>query len=118
MTTVLIAALTPLVALFGAYLTYKLGKRKNSGAIDTSEAAELWTEGKAIREDLRTDLADTKQALVEAVAAITALNEEIRLSREETRGLRKQIVELTDRTADLHKDVRTGNGMTESEDKG
>jgi len=89
--TVLIALITAFAAVIGSFVTWKISKRNASGAIDTSVAADLWAEGGKIRGELRTDLAETKEkleetntALREAVAAVSALNDDIRLSRKET----------------------------------
>jgi len=136
-----IAVLTAVTAVIGSFVTWKIAKRNASGAIDTSVAADLWAEGGKIRTELRTDLADTKQKLEEtntalrsAVAAVSALNDEIRAAREradcERVELREQISALTAqvtelsraqtaqttnlsaRTTDLHNEVKTSNGLT------
>jgi len=139
-TAILIALITAVTAVVGSFVTWKISKRNTSGAIDTSVAADLWAEGGKIRGELRTDLAETKQkledtntALREAVAVVTALNDEIRLSREETRELKGQIAALTaqvtelhrsqvkalrnqsglkEQTADLHNEVKTQNSLS------
>ncbi len=138
--TALIGVLTVLMAGVGSWVTWKISKRNASGAIDTSVAADLWAEGGKIRGELRVDLtetkkqlADTSAALREAVAAITALNDEIRLSREqtaeaqeehrlsrmETKELKLHITELTGQITELHRaqlealrEVKTGNTLT------
>lgn len=115
-TTILIAVLTAVTAVIGSFVTWKISKRNTSGAIDTSVAADLWAEGGQIRGELRTDLAETKKqleatntSLREAVAAVSALNDDIRLSREETtvareetRELKVQITKLTAQITQLH----------------
>ncbi len=58
-------------ALIGAYGTYMAIKRKNSGLIETSEAADLWTESAAIRKELReenTTLRDRLRSLEQSMA--------------------------------------------------
>ncbi len=138
--TALIGALTVLMAGVGSWVTWKISKRNASGAIDTSVAADLWAEGGKIRGELRVDLTETKKqledtsaALREAVAAITALNEEIRLSRQqteaareehrlsrqETKDLKLHITQLTGQITELHRtqiealrEVKTGNTLT------
>jgi len=116
-TTLIIAAFTLVTALVGSWVTWKVSKRNASGAIDTSVAADLWAEGGKIRGELRTDLADTKTALGEAVEAVKSLNDELRLSREktdaaleesrlsrqETRELKTQIAQLTEQITELHR---------------
>jgi sRNA-binding protein len=132
-TTLIIAALTAVVALVGSLVTWMISKRNASGAIDTSVAADLWAEGGKIRGELRTDLADTKAALTAAAAAVTELKDEIRLSREETAAAREEsrlsreetremkahITSLTAQISELHRtqiealnEVKTGNTLT------
>jgi len=140
MSAILIAAFTAVAMIVGSFVTWRIAKRTSSGAIDTSQASDLWAEGGKIRSELRVDLTATKQqledtsaALREAVAAITALNEEIRrsreeteaareeyrLSRQETRELKTQITELTAQITELHRtqvtalaEVSTHNSLT------
>ncbi len=56
MTTILIAAFTPIAAVIGGYFTLWIAKRNKSGTTRTSEAAELWAEGKEMRAELRAEL--------------------------------------------------------------
>lgn len=129
----LIALITAITAIVGSFVTWRIAKRTSSGAIDTSQASDLWAEGGAIRGELRADLASTKTALQQAASAVTALNEELRLSREktdaaveeirlsrqETRALKAQITKLTAQINDLHRaqmealsEVKTYNTLT------
>lgn len=133
MTSIIIVAITAVAAVIGSYVTWRIAKRNTSGAIDTSVAADLWAEGGKIRGELRTDLAETKVALNDAITAVKALNDELRLSRErtesaleesrlsrqETRELKTQITELTGQLTELHQvqiaalqEVQTHNTLT------
>lgn len=129
----LIALITAATAIVGSFVTWRIAKRTSSGAIDTSQASDLWAEGGAIRGELRADLASTKTALQQAATAVSALNEELRLSREktdaaleesrlsrqETRELKVQITELKAQMTELHKtqmnalnEVKTHNTLS------
>lgn len=133
MSIIIAAALAPIAAVIGAFITLKISKRNSSGAINTSDATDLWEEGGNIRKELREDLSTTKEALTAAVTAVNALNEELRLSRDKTEAaleesrlsrketgeLKTQITELTAQIADLHRtslealtQVKTNNTLT------
>lgn len=101
MTSIIIAAFATIAAVIGSFVTWKISQRNTSGAIDTSVAADLWEEGGKIRGELRTDLAETKAALVDAVAAVTALNDELRLSREKTEAALEEIRQSHQATREL-----------------
>lgn len=59
----------PFFALLGAGLTalvnWLVVKRRASGKIRTSEAADLWKESQAIRQELRTEQQGLKQEIVD-----------------------------------------------------
>ena len=50
-----------LASIILASLTYFAGRRVKSGRIDTSEAAELWEEGRSIRKDLTQQIEALRQ---------------------------------------------------------
>jgi len=120
-------------AAVSGFVAWKKARRSTSGAIDTSEAATLWDEGTIMRQELRAEVASLKAQLIEAVTAITALNRDVALSREETALARKETqqsryetLQLMKQIAGLHVDtrnvlqdtqhvleeVKTGNGLT------
>lgn len=74
-------------ALIGALGTYMAIKRKNSGLIETSEAADLWKESAAIRKELRDEN--------------TTLRERIRNLEQDMNDRDKQIVALNRRITEL-----------------
>ena len=131
------AILSPLAVVLAAAVSglvaWKIARRSTSGAIDTSEAATLWDEGTVMRQELRAEVALLKTQLIEAVAAITALNTDVALSRketaaarEETQQSRAETLQLMKQIAGLHADtknvlqdtkhvlqeVKTSNGST------
>lgn len=76
-----------LSALIGAFGTYMAIKRKNSGLIETSEAADLWTESAAIRKELREEN--------------TTLRERVRNLEQDMAKRDKQIETLNERITEL-----------------
>lgn len=56
MNTLIVASFSFLAAVIGAVATFMVAKRMNSGEIDTSDAAQLWLEGQAMRRDLRDEV--------------------------------------------------------------
>lgn len=77
-------------AAIGALGTYMAMKRKNSGLIETSEAASLWIESTAIRKELR----DENTTLRERVRN---LEQDMSKRDEEIRKLNERITELEGR---------------------
>lgn len=78
-----------LVLTFAGVIAVPLGafmgtRRASSGRVDNSPSAELWTEGKAIREYLRAELVvrDARIAALEALLAACQL----RVAQLEQRG--------------------------------
>lgn len=87
-------ALTALVAWWVA-------KRQRSGRVDTSEAASLWAESQAMRQELRaevvasrTEISSLRTELVEVRAALAAVRAEADRYREESATLRARITAL------------------------
>ncbi len=129
MSSSVVVLLGVLTACLGSFVTWKIAKRNASGAIDTSVASDLWAEGGQIRTELRAELAETKEALKDALKAVLELRDEIRLSRqqtddarEETLELKKHLVSLTEQIINLKetqtealKEVKTGNTLTIAE---
>lgn len=60
--TIILPVLGGIICAFiGALGTYLAVKRKNSGLIETSEAADLWNESAAIRKELREENATLRE---------------------------------------------------------
>lgn len=76
-----------LAALVTAIATYFINKRKSSGKISTSEAADLWAESRAIREEYKND----RNALKDEVAA---LRKEVRDCHSESKEYKARIEAL------------------------
>jgi hypothetical protein len=82
------ASLVPLgVAVVGLAAGYLKLNRKLSGRINTSEAAELWKESAAIREDYRIQLGERDQR-------IATLHVDIRNCEEVNEKLRRRVTDL------------------------
>lgn len=55
-------------AVLAALVQWSLGRRQTSGKLDTSAPAELWAEGKAIREEYKARVAELRAELAEVKA--------------------------------------------------
>src|SRR5688572_29122432 len=80
--------------------TWLLAKRTRSGHVETSEAAEVWTEGRKIREELRTELIDLRGSVDQLRAENTSLRIEngklahnVDLLRSEIQSLKSKLGE-------------------------
>ena len=103
----------------GAYVSWHVSKRENSGTIATSKAADLWEEGAAIRTDLRSEIIGLRSQLTEASLRIRDLVEQIgaanmlaREAREDARLLKIETIQLRADVAAVHVEVKTGNALT------
>lgn len=74
-------------AFIGALGTYMAVKRKNSGLIETSEAADLWSESKSIRQELRNENTTLRERIKTLEESMTERDKQIFL-------LSKRITEL------------------------
>lgn len=66
-----------LTALAAAGATYLVAVRKTSGRVDTTEAAILWKEAEAMRQELRTEVIDLREQLKEARSEISILRDRV-----------------------------------------
>lgn len=57
-----------IAAAIGALGAYLVARRQSSGRVDTSAPAELWAEGKAIREEYKARVAELRAELAEVKA--------------------------------------------------
>lgn len=115
-----------ITAAISAYVAYQIAKRQHSGKIETSAAADLWTESRAIRETLRqqvdglvadlalshserlaikTELEGLKLALVEAEGSNKLLAAKLNTMREENEMLRGANLALARRVSELESKV-------------
>lgn len=76
------AALAALLGLVGvaatAIVTWRLGTRKSSGLIDTTEASSLWDAAEEIRKELRSDVAGLRERLSEQAIEMLELRKRVR----------------------------------------
>lgn len=83
--------LAPLAVLFAAIITagvtWFIAKRKSSGKISTSEAADLWAESRAIREEYKNDRVALKEE-------VSALRKEVRDCHDESKEYKARIEAL------------------------
>lgn len=144
MTELLIALVSLLsatvVAFIAAYGLNKTSKRINSGNITTSNATDMWEEGKALRLENREDLKEAREQikvlsdkldasngkLDVAITRITELLREVELShavadraredmvqsRAETALSRAETAKLLVAVSAVHTEVTTGNAQS------
>ena len=78
-------ALPPIIGIVGlavgAWATNLTARRKASGRIDTSEAAVLWREAQAMRQELRESNERLQAKVVKLEATIAELEAELRRPR-------------------------------------
>lgn len=116
---IIVAIIAATVAVGGPLVTWRIAKRQHSGAINTSDAVQLWTESATMRSDLRTEIVGLRAQLVEASKNITNLLAQIATSnaatasaREETRQSRLETAQLRLDILSVHAEVKTGNALT------
>jgi hypothetical protein len=131
-----------LAAAVTGYVAWKVAKRKNSGSVDTSEAASLWKEGASLRDNLtqqvvtvtatavglRVQLIDTSaqltttsSQLAEASTSIGRLLHDLEASnaataaaREETQRYRGELSLVRADIAKVHAAVEITNSAVET----
>lgn len=86
--------------LAGILSTYLLTRRKMSGRIATSEASTLWSEGQAMRKELRDEAAQLR-------AEVATLRRETVTMRSAMNALQVEIVHLRDENHRLIERVET-----------
>lgn len=59
--------------VISAVVTYLVGRRSKTGRVATSEAADLWNESKAMRQELREEAASLRSGTAVLVARVEAL---------------------------------------------
>jgi septal ring factor EnvC (AmiA/AmiB activator) len=99
----LLIALGGIIA--GPLLAYILAARKLSGKIGTSEASELWSESRSIRDDYRdriTNAEDRSRGLELRVAKLEEMNNNL---VRENLVLQNTVSEFTTTIADLRKRI-------------
>lgn len=66
-----------IVAIIASGTTYFVARRKGSGRIETSEAADLWAESQAMRRELRDEVKDLRAQIKDLRAHIIKLEQEL-----------------------------------------
>jgi len=84
-------------------VTYKIARRKTSGSIDTSDAATLWSESKAMRKELRDEVIALRSEVLSLKKTLAELEQEKDLNEKTITKLRKQIATLEDRIKKMEK---------------
>lgn len=82
---VAVAALTALAAMW-------ISRRENSGNIDASPAEQLWTERRAMTEELRQELKDTKIELAACRVSLSAALAHVERLQERVNDLERRLV--------------------------
>lgn len=84
-------------------VTYRIAKRKTSGSIDTSDAATLWSESKAMRKELRDEVILLRDEVVSLKKTLVDLEKEKDLNEKTISKLRAQIKALESRIKKMEK---------------
>ncbi len=92
-----------IASISGAIVTYKIGKRKTSGSIDTSDAAVLWSESKAMRKELRDEVIALRDEIEVLKDTISDLEKEKIVNENTITRLRRQISTLESRIKKMEK---------------
>ena len=79
-----------MVTAFGSYIIIK---HQRSGKIDTTDAGDLWREGKDLRDFLVSRIEAQERARLVSDAEIVALKTEVRDLKLEVSGLRTELRE-------------------------
>lgn len=84
-----------------AFVAWRVSKRQHSGSVDTSEAASLWAESQAMRQELRAEviasrgeLSSLRVELAEVRTQLLAVRAEADHYREEAASLKARITAL------------------------
>jgi septal ring factor EnvC (AmiA/AmiB activator) len=98
-TGIIVAVVGAIGAGLAGLVTWLVARRKNSGSVATSDAGQLWEEGKSIRADMRAEIVGLRVELAAAREETRNLRVELAASRSETRALRAELVALRARLA-------------------
>lgn len=77
------ALATVVVALVSGFSAYLLGRRRASGHVETSEAADLWRASEEIRQELRDEVVTLRKRVEELQAENRDLRAELDSMKEE-----------------------------------
>ena len=94
------AALSVMSVIVTPILAFYTAKRASSGQVRTSEASEIWEEGRAIRQDLREDNRRLEDKL-------DKIEEEMKSLREENDNLQGQIYDLRRLNHNMRNEIQT-----------
>lgn len=97
-----------ILAGFGAALAtgvagYFVARRKNSGSIDTSDAATLWAESQAMRKELRDEVVELRNEVV-------ILKKELISAEKKNDEYLKRIDKLIARVRHLEREIKKMGG--------
>lgn len=94
-------------ALVTGYITWRISKRLNSGSIDTSAAADLWTESQAMRKELRDETVSLRSDIDALRRDLAGASQRAANAEAETVRWRDQALALGEEVAHLRRQVAT-----------
>lgn len=99
-----------LVGIVGVFVsggvTYLIARRKNSGSISTSDAADLWRESNELRQEYRKRAESLEEQLKEVNSKLQAVMEELGKLRLNSANMVEKITELKRIIQELRKENR------------
>lgn len=96
-----------IVALVVGAIPYLIAVRRFSGRVDSSDAADLWTESRSIREWSQARIAELNQEVLSLRSRVGKFeNDNIELSQENGRLVR-EVHDLNQTVGELRDEVRT-----------
>lgn len=98
-TAIIVAGSAAIGVGLTALVTWLVARRQTSGSVATSDAGQLWEEGKSIRADMRAEIIGLRAELAASRAETAELRIELVAARGETRALRAELVALRQRLA-------------------
>lgn len=96
MTEIIVAISAFLAATLGAGVTWRVAKRTTSGEIDTSDAAQLWTESQDMRRGLRDEVVVLKAKVGDLETQREDLRDTIAVMKVELAGVKAEVKRMQD----------------------
>jgi chromosome segregation ATPase len=93
------------VALIGPLVTYLIAARKFSGKIGSSDAAELWTESRSIRDWSAARIAELNQLVGRLEGRVGVVESQNAGLSHENEALAEQVRDLTDTITQLRAEI-------------
>lgn len=103
METVLVGIATSLVS---GILVYLASRRRNSGKVATSDAADLWAESNAMRKELRDEVASLRVEREKQADRIRELEIDKEKQADEMRELKNRVRDLEHEAENLRIEIR------------